>query len=76
MSSKEGCEEYFKKLNRLYPNIFSRTKYYIEQADLGKRGIFYRLQIGDFFNQVDAEEFCAGFISQTQKSRSECIIVE
>jgi len=76
MSSKESCEEYFKKLNRLYPTIFSRTKYYIEQADLGKRGMFYRLQIGDFYNQVDAEEFCAEFISQSQKSRSECIIVE
>jgi hypothetical protein len=76
MSSKENCEEYYKKLSRLYPNIFSRTKYYIETADLGKRGVFYRLQVGDFFNQVDAEEFCSGFISQTQKSRSECIIVE
>lgn len=76
MSSKENCEEYYKKLTRLYPNIFSRTKYYVETADLGKRGIFYRLQIGDFYNQVDAEEFCSAFISQTQKSRSECIIVE
>ena len=76
MSSKENCEEYYKKLSRLYPNIFSRTKYYVETADLGKRGIFYRLQVGDFYNQVDAEEFCSGFISQTQKSRSECIIVE
>jgi len=76
MSSKENCEEYYKKLSRLYPNIFSRTKYYVESADLGKRGIFYRLQVGDFYNQVDAEEFCSGFISQTQKTRSECIIVE
>ena len=76
MSSPESCKEYYRKLSQKYPTIFNKTKYYIEEADLGKRGIFYRLQIGDFFNQVDAEEFCENFIAQSQKSRSECIIVE
>ncbi len=76
MSSPESCKEYYQKLGQKYPSIFNKTKYYIEEADLGKRGIFYRLQIGDFFNQVDAEEFCENFIAQSQKSRSECIIVE
>ncbi|MFM8186726.1 MAG: SPOR domain-containing protein [Alphaproteobacteria bacterium] len=76
MSSPENCKDYYRKLNQKYPTIFNKTKYYIEEADLGKRGIFYRLQIGDFFNQVDAEEFCENFIAQSQKSRSECIIVE
>jgi len=76
MSSPENCKDYYRKLSQKYPTIFNKTKYYIEEADLGKRGIFYRLQIGDFFNQVDAEEFCENFIAQSQKSRSECIIVE
>ena len=52
------------------------AKYFIEEADLGRRGVFYRLQIGDFFNQIDAEEFCTRFVSQAQKTRSDCIIVE
>lgn len=76
MSSTENCKDYYRKLSQKFPTIFNKTKYYIEEADLGKRGIFYRLQIGDFFNQVDAEEFCENFIAQSQKSRSECIIVE
>ena len=76
MSSKENCEEHWKKLSRLYPKVFSGTKYFIEEADLGRRGVFYRLQIGDFFNQIDAEEFCTRFVSQAQKTRSDCIVVE
>ena len=76
MSSKENCEEHWKKLSHLYPKVFSGTKYFIEEADLGRRGVFYRLQIGDFFNQIDAEEFCTRFVSQAQKTRSDCIVVE
>jgi hypothetical protein len=76
MSSKENCKDYFQKLSNQYSKLFSKRKSYVEEANLGKRGIFYRLQIGDFFNQIEAEEFCAQFISQTQKNRSECIIVE
>jgi len=76
MSSKENCEEYLYKLKKLHPEVFSGTKHYVEEANLGRRGIFYRLQIGDFVNQIQAEEFCNRFIAQTQKSSSECIIVE
>ncbi len=76
MSSKENCEDYWKKLSRLYPKVFSGTKYFIEEADLGRRGIFFRLQIGEFFNQIDAEDFCTRFVSQAQKTRSDCIVVE
>jgi hypothetical protein len=45
-------------------------------VSLGKRGIFYRLQIGEFFNQIEAEEFCGKYVAQTKKSRADCIVVE
>ncbi len=76
MSSKENCEEYWKKISNLYPQVFNGTKYFIEEVDLGRRGIFFRLQIGEFFNQIDAEEFCSRFVSKAQKTRSDCIVVE
>jgi hypothetical protein len=76
MSSRENCEEHWNKLSKLYPEVFSRTKYFIEEVDLGRRGIFFRLQIGEFFNQIDAEEFCSRFVAKAQKTRSDCIVVE
>jgi hypothetical protein len=76
MSSREIAEDQWKKLLRMNPDLFVNLRIVIQKVDLGKRGIFYRLQIGDFFNQIEAENFCQKYISQTQKSRADCIVVE
>jgi hypothetical protein len=75
-NSKKLSKEYWQKINHDYDNLFSGLRYYIEEADLGKKGIFYRLQIGNFINQIEAENFCNRFVLQAKKTRSDCIIVE
>jgi hypothetical protein len=76
LSSKKSVVEYWSKLSRNYPSLISNLNYFISEVNLGKKGTFYRLQIGNFRNQVDAEEFCRKFISQSGKTRADCIIVE
>ncbi len=76
LKSKESAYKYWLKLKNEHPALFYQLKYFIQKADLGKRGIFYRLQIGNFRNQVKAEEFCIKFIAKARKKRSDCIIVE
>ncbi|MFM7620791.1 MAG: SPOR domain-containing protein [Alphaproteobacteria bacterium] len=76
MSSKELAEDQWKRLLRTHPNLFVNLRSAIQKVDLGKRGIFYRLQIGEFFNQIEAENFCQKYISQAQKTRADCIVVE
>lgn len=76
MTSRSSAEEYRDRIERLHPKLFSDLNFIIEEVDLGKRGIFYRLQIDNFFNQIDADEFCNRYVIQTQKSRSDCIVVE
>jgi hypothetical protein len=76
MTSKKSAEDYWKKLNQTNSRIFAKYDSFIEEVDLGKRGIFYRLQIGDFFNQVDADGFCNNYVTQMHKTRADCIIVE
>jgi hypothetical protein len=75
-NSKTLSKEYWQKINHDYNNLLSGLRYYIEEADLGKKGIFYRLQIGNFINQIEAENFCNRFVLQAKKTRSDCIIVE
>jgi sRNA-binding carbon storage regulator CsrA len=75
-NSKKLANDYWKNLDNNYNYIFANLKPYIEEADLGKKGIFYRLQIGNFINQIDAENFCKSFVAQTKKTRLDCIIVE
>ena len=73
-------------LKRQSNELFDRThlarpqtrglKYFVQEVKLGQKGTFYRLQIGEFESQVEAENFCVKFIAQTQKTRSDCIVVE
>ena len=76
MTSKIAAQEQWDKLNRHYPSLFSGLKSFTEEVNLGKRGVFYRLQIGNFYNQIEAEEFCNRYVAQTQKSKADCIVVE
>ncbi len=76
LTSKSAATDYWMKLKKSYPNILSNLNYFISEVNLGSKGTFYRLQIGNFRSQVDAEEFCRKFLVQTAKSKSDCIIVE
>lgn len=76
MTSRDSAVDYWTKLRKSYPALFSNLDYFISEANLGVKGVFYRLQIGNFKSQVAAEEFCHKFISQAGKSKADCIIVE
>ncbi len=76
MSSRDSAMEQWQKINNQYPSVFSGLKPFVEKVDLGKRGVFYRLQIGNFSNQVSAEKFCSNYVAHTHKSSADCIIVE
>jgi hypothetical protein len=75
-TAKSAAEEYWNKISHFHPRIFANVDYFIEEVDLAKRGTFYRLQIGEFFNQIDADEFCNSYVIQVKKTRADCIIVE
>lgn len=76
MASETSAKEAWNKLNQTHSGLFSGLKPFTEAVNLGKRGIFYRLQIGNFYNQIEAEEFCNRYVAKTQKSRADCIVVE
>ncbi len=76
LTSTQSAEISWEKLNRLYPDLFFNLKHYVQKVDLENRGIFYRLQIGDFYNQIKAEEFCKKYIIKSGKTGADCIIVE
>ena len=76
LTSYQSAQISWQKLKRLYPELFLKQNHYIKKADLGKRGVFYRLQIGDFYNQIKAEEFCSKYVLKSNKTNSDCIIVE
>ena len=76
LTSKNVAMDYWSKLSKNYPHLLSNLNYFISEVNLGSKGTFYRLQIGNFRSQVEAEDFGRQFISQAGKSKVDCIIVE
>lgn len=76
MSSKELLKEHWQKIQKNNSRLFSNLKPSFEEIDLGKKGAFHRLKIGNFNSRTSAEEFCKRYLNQPQKSKSDCIVVE
>lgn len=75
LTSKKSAKEYWEKISS-NSRLFSGLKSFTEEVDLGKKGIFYRLQVGNFSDQVEADDFCKRYTLQMQKNKADCIVVE
>lgn len=76
MGSKESAERYWRYISSNNGDLVRNYKKFITVIDLGRRGIFYRLQIGNFSTQDKAERFCREFIIKNNKEESDCIILD
>jgi hypothetical protein len=76
MSSKEAAEKYWNYIVKNNSNLVKNYNRFITKINLGKRGVFYRLQIGNFRTQNKAERFCQEFIMKNNKDESDCIILD
>ncbi len=61
----------FAGLKRRFPDIIGNYKPLIQRADLGDRGIYYRLRIGPLASKADAAGFCQ---SLKAAGRKDCLI--
>ena len=56
---KESAEAEWKRLSKRYRQILSGLESYVVRADLGAKGIYYRLQAGSFEDKSTATKVCA-----------------
>ena len=75
MSSLDLAEEYWQKISKNQAKILKNYQHFIEKIDLNNKGILFRLKIGDFAHQQEAEEFCQQFIFYSKKTKADCIIL-
>lgn len=70
LRTEEAANVEWAKAARLAPDLFSVAQKDIQRADLGAKGIFYRLRAGSFASREAADAFC----DQVQASGSGCIV--
>ncbi len=56
----------WKKIEKKFSSELSGKQHYIVRADLGAKGVYYRLQIAPFDSSKDADRYCVSFVSEGQ----------
>ncbi len=70
--SEQEVKEHWNIIKERYGDLLnSKIQYSSEKADLGNKGVFYRLQLGRFKNEEEARSVCKSFIEREQ----ECFFV-
>lgn len=70
--TKEDAIRAFATIKRKNPDLIEGTESHVEKADLGEKGIFFRLQAGYFSNQQEARKVCA----ELRERKQGCFIVK
>ncbi|WP_170984602.1 SPOR domain-containing protein [Rhodoligotrophos defluvii] len=61
----------FNRLKRSFPQLLGNLSPFIQEADLGARGKFYRLRIGPLASQEGASQLCNTLIASGEK---DCLV--
>lgn len=72
LRSSEAAERAWTEATRKSPDLFVGAQKRIQRADLGSKGVFYRLRVGAFAQRTDAAEFC----NALKSAKHQCIVVQ
>lgn len=56
----------WKKIEKKFSSEVSGKQHYVVRADLGAKGIYYRLQLAPFDSSKEADRYCLSFVSEGQ----------
>ncbi len=70
--SREAADEAWARSVRRAPDLYGPAEKMIQRADLGARGVFYRLRAGAFAGRDEAKAFC----DAVKVSGGDCIVAQ
>jgi len=71
LRSEDAAKSAWGRMQSSAPDLFQGARLDIQRADLGARGVFYRLRIGTFENREAASGFCA----DVKAAGKDCMVV-
>jgi len=71
LQSEAGTEVAWRRLSSRAPGLFASAQLDVERADLGARGIYYRVRAGFFPDRANAARFC----ERIRQMGQDCIAV-
>ena len=71
VKSDHSARKEWLRLRKGHAGLFGDLALDVQRADLGGRGIFYRIRIGPFPNRATAQDMCA----QIKAAKLACLVV-
>ncbi len=71
LQSEEAAEKAWRRISSGEPELYYGANKFIQRADLGAQGVFYRLRVGAFTDRSDAVAFCEA----VKQAGTNCIVV-
>ncbi|MEM9053734.1 MAG: SPOR domain-containing protein [Pseudomonadota bacterium] len=72
LRSEDAARSAWERFQSSAPDLYQGAKLDIQRADLGSKGVFYRLRIGSFASRDAAKGFCA----DVKATGKDCMVVE
>jgi len=70
LQSEAGVEAAWRRYASRAPDLFARARMDVERADLGQRGVYYRIRAGYFADRENAARFC----ERIRQMGQDCIV--
>jgi len=70
LQSEEAVEQAWRRLSSRAPQLFASARLDTQRADLGQRGIYYRIRAGYFADRTNATRFC----DRIRQMGQDCIV--
>lgn len=71
LKSADAADAAWTRFARRAPALFQPARKDVQQADLGERGVYFRVRAGYFATRADAAQFCG----QVKALGQECLVV-
>lgn len=71
LQSQDAVAPAWRRLSSRAPQLFRAARLDVERADLGPRGIYYRVRAGYFTDRANADRFC----DRIKQMGQDCIVV-
>ncbi len=71
VKSDDEAREEWARMQRAHPDLLGDLELSVQTADLGERGIFFRIRTGPFPNQATAQDMCG----QIEAAKLGCLVV-
>ncbi len=71
VKSEQAAQGEWVRLQKSHAEILGDMDLKVRSADLGDRGVFYRIQTGPFPNQATAEDLCW----QLRAEKQDCLVI-